>query len=427
MSDDVIRSLERRWLRTNAVEDEEAWLRARQRAGELSRERLRLLACLGHAASARIEPADPNPLAVEGDPDLRDFFGFWCHELHALDASARVALSAAVAELLLRHCEPGAHGGDLVRLVDRLRATALDELDPGPQEMARRIHEMNAREQALDHGSIMPFERTAARGVTDAGRAVLQSDHEDWVAMMDMAASSLCLCDPSMGPRAAVAALSSRLIPILLGRAARPMVPADHYRSSRAAARIRVAAYLGLVAHEAGLPGRGRPEAGLRVWLDGLWAVGHMEAVARALLAATRNAACGLEPGTPRDQVESLLDRVEHDLALGLIGYRRSEFAAAASRETSGVERAGILAALAATAIQRDACSFGQRDEWAGGAPDPSASRAVVQEWVEQIRRADVPGVTPTRLYLAARDELTPWAQGEHDPISARVQARLAR
>lgn len=221
-------------------------------------------------------------------------------------------------------------------------------------------------------------------------------------------------------------ALSSRLIPILLGRFVHPVIPADHYRTFRAVARIRVAAYLGLIGHEEGLPHRGRPEAGLRVWLEGLVAVGHSEAVVRALLAATRIAVRGLEPGTLRNEIELHLARVEHDLALGLIGNRRSEFAAAANRETSGVERAGILAAVAAAAIQRDVCSFGQRDEWGGSAPDPSAARAIVQEWVEQVRRAAVPGVTPTHLYVAARDELTPWAKGEQDPISARVQARLA-
>lgn len=61
MADDDIRELERRFRASGAVDDEQAWLRARVRAGSLSRERVRLAASLGcpAAASALGEPVPP--------------------------------------------------------------------------------------------------------------------------------------------------------------------------------------------------------------------------------------------------------------------------------------------------------------------------------------------------------------------------------
>ena len=50
MTDAHLRGLERRWMETGSVEDEACYLLARVRAGELTEERLRLAAYLGHAS-----------------------------------------------------------------------------------------------------------------------------------------------------------------------------------------------------------------------------------------------------------------------------------------------------------------------------------------------------------------------------------------
>ena len=52
MSDDKLRELERRWKETGSVEDEAAYLLERVRAGELTRERLELVAYCGHRGAA---------------------------------------------------------------------------------------------------------------------------------------------------------------------------------------------------------------------------------------------------------------------------------------------------------------------------------------------------------------------------------------
>lgn len=56
MVDATVREHERRWRETGAPEDQARWLVARLRAGELTRERLELAACLGsHAARAALD------------------------------------------------------------------------------------------------------------------------------------------------------------------------------------------------------------------------------------------------------------------------------------------------------------------------------------------------------------------------------------
>ncbi len=51
MTDQVLREAQRRARETGSVEDEAAYLRARVRAGDLDRTRLRLAARLGHSAA----------------------------------------------------------------------------------------------------------------------------------------------------------------------------------------------------------------------------------------------------------------------------------------------------------------------------------------------------------------------------------------
>jgi len=61
VADDHLRTLERRFRETGAVEDEAAWLRERVRAGVLPEARARLAAELGYPAARRHWPADDSP------------------------------------------------------------------------------------------------------------------------------------------------------------------------------------------------------------------------------------------------------------------------------------------------------------------------------------------------------------------------------
>lgn len=62
MSDDRVRTLERRWRSSGALEDERAWIHARARAGLLAEDRLELARALG--AEALGGPEDP-PLGFQ--------------------------------------------------------------------------------------------------------------------------------------------------------------------------------------------------------------------------------------------------------------------------------------------------------------------------------------------------------------------------
>lgn len=127
MSDDRLRALERRWLESGSADDQEAWLRARLRAGELSRARLRLLACLGHVVAARIEPAiEPDPFTVEGlDEYAFDCFCAWFRALDQVDLSARVAAVTP--------------GGLYVAMRDELTRWVTGEQDPISARVQARL------------------------------------------------------------------------------------------------------------------------------------------------------------------------------------------------------------------------------------------------------------------------------------------------
>lgn len=66
MNDERLRELERRFLETQAVADEAAWLGARVQAGQVSRDRLELAAILGDPAAKRLSESSL-------DMSLREF------------------------------------------------------------------------------------------------------------------------------------------------------------------------------------------------------------------------------------------------------------------------------------------------------------------------------------------------------------------
>jgi hypothetical protein len=62
MTDATVRELERRWRETGAVQDEARFLLETVRAGELTRARLALAACVGHpAAKLAVDDRDERP------------------------------------------------------------------------------------------------------------------------------------------------------------------------------------------------------------------------------------------------------------------------------------------------------------------------------------------------------------------------------
>lgn len=89
MTDSELRRLERVFRESGSVEDEAAWLRARVRSGEVSEERLRLAAYVGHQAAAlSLGPENPErPEAL--DKWLRQLSSHWDQE-----ACVRAALAA---------------------------------------------------------------------------------------------------------------------------------------------------------------------------------------------------------------------------------------------------------------------------------------------------------------------------------------------
>lgn len=99
MSDQRLRTLERRWKKTGAVQDEAAWLRARVQAGELEQTRLKLAARLGHtAARLAAHRAKPLPQSVSG----------WFEGFARGGGDCRVAalvLAGLVLEALPRHAD----------------------------------------------------------------------------------------------------------------------------------------------------------------------------------------------------------------------------------------------------------------------------------------------------------------------------------
>lgn len=72
MSDSRLRTLERRWIETGAVEDEAAWLRERLRAGGLSEEQLALAAHCAHEGARLALGAKGSDTAL---PDPQDSVG----------------------------------------------------------------------------------------------------------------------------------------------------------------------------------------------------------------------------------------------------------------------------------------------------------------------------------------------------------------
>lgn len=73
MADDRIRSLERRFKQSGSLDDEAAWLAARNRAGEISDDQLELAADLAH---------DPARLALNKPPLRYLDLSVWSRELH---------------------------------------------------------------------------------------------------------------------------------------------------------------------------------------------------------------------------------------------------------------------------------------------------------------------------------------------------------
>ena len=71
MTEDQLRSLERRFRERGDLEDEVAWLSARRRVGDLSDARLRLAAFCGHAGARRVAGEGAGPPEA-GLPEERD-------------------------------------------------------------------------------------------------------------------------------------------------------------------------------------------------------------------------------------------------------------------------------------------------------------------------------------------------------------------
>lgn len=65
MSDERLRELERRFLESQTVADEAAWLGARVQAGEVRRDRVELAAILGHPAARVLSPSAPEMSLAE--------------------------------------------------------------------------------------------------------------------------------------------------------------------------------------------------------------------------------------------------------------------------------------------------------------------------------------------------------------------------
>ena len=224
VSDERLRELERQWKTTGTVEDEAAWLQAKAQAGLVSDARLSVLAVLGYPAATRLQQVpDPHPLELPGldEPENTwDVFCGWFAALEQIDPSSLVAAGVVLGELLLPICEPDAYEGDLAKMLGLLRQ-ALPETD-GPnfsrlvlEDMEPRIQEINEIECALDSGSIMPYERTAARALTWVGLEFTSAERSDWLgsAAMGLDISS----EEFFTPREIADALRARMPPLLLG------------------------------------------------------------------------------------------------------------------------------------------------------------------------------------------------------------------
>lgn len=150
MTDRRLRELERRVREGGASLEEAArWLLERQRAGELPRERLVLLAWLGHE-SARAALAG-EPLHVPGELES------WVRGLERWGPEASVRAAVAAARLLLPLWE-GRHPQDR-RPAEALSAAEAWSADPRP-ETAEAAH---AAADAC-HGILLQLERAGEPG-----------------------------------------------------------------------------------------------------------------------------------------------------------------------------------------------------------------------------------------------------------------------
>jgi hypothetical protein len=100
MSDTRLRELERRWLETGSVGDETAYLHERARRSVGERERLAVVAYLGHEA-ARVALGVEAPVPSDRPELWNQWLSDWCYGLHALpgwrrepQAYPRAALAA---------------------------------------------------------------------------------------------------------------------------------------------------------------------------------------------------------------------------------------------------------------------------------------------------------------------------------------------
>lgn len=126
MADDRLRELERAWRTSGALDDEVAWLRERQRAGDLDAPRVRLAAWLGHPAAVQLAPdAGFGPPRAGASGAALFWRGVTAHgeeaAVRALVAEGRRAIGAVRAAL-----DPAAPP---TRALSRLRALLAE---PGP-------------------------------------------------------------------------------------------------------------------------------------------------------------------------------------------------------------------------------------------------------------------------------------------------------
>ncbi len=92
MTDEELRRLERRWRKTNALEDETRYLLERVRVGALTRERLELAAYCGHSGARRATAQ-----TVGSGLDLLP----WLLELQRRDPQAALRAAVTIGRLVL--------------------------------------------------------------------------------------------------------------------------------------------------------------------------------------------------------------------------------------------------------------------------------------------------------------------------------------
>lgn len=214
MSDERLRSLERRWNESGSVEDEAAYLLERVRGGDLSHKTLITAAYL-HGEGARLALGSQAP-------EIPREFQDWVDRLpdSDLQLELRVRIVLACIQVVLPHCDGELH--EIPETVRRIESWLLSgDIEMIGNSLAGMIAVLGYREYT--HPSILPGgETSAGYHLTIAVRSLLEAIRD-----LERISTSLIYCKYAMNvalrerhvlaKQILVDAIVSHVVPWLLG------------------------------------------------------------------------------------------------------------------------------------------------------------------------------------------------------------------